>query len=179
MPQFRLTKKFAIDCKISQLHEPSITEHPLDDWFIDYMLAHRKKIAVITHAKTTFTFFIPYSEASGAKNIIPCFKNKLRHFFEAHSLPELALEIENFFMNDLLYTKTVDRKILGNMNDFIRCAAPFFDEPSSIDWDDRMARTNIMPIYACKPNGFYPLERFNELLGLKSTPREINFKIKI
>jgi hypothetical protein len=179
MPQFRLTKKFANDCKIQQLLEPTITKHPLDDWFIDYMLAYRKKIAVITHAKTAFTFFISYSEAGGAKNIIPCFKNKLRQFFETHSLSTLALETEKLFAGKHIYTKTVDRKILGNMNDFIRCATPYSDETSPIDWQERMTKTNMMPIYACKPNGFYPLERFNELLGLKHTSTEINFKLKI
>ena len=56
MIQFRLTKKFAHDCKIIKLSDPIATEHPLDDWFIDRMIVDRKKIAIITHAKTAFTF---------------------------------------------------------------------------------------------------------------------------
>ena len=42
MPQFRLTQKFATDCKIKQLFEPVNTIHPLDDWFIDSLIVDRK-----------------------------------------------------------------------------------------------------------------------------------------
>ena len=83
MPQFRLTQKVANDCKIKQLLEPVHTTHVLDDWFVDRMIMFHKKIAVITHAKSTFTFFIPYAEAGGAKKLPFYFSHKLRNFFSA------------------------------------------------------------------------------------------------
>ena len=62
MPQFRLTKKYADDYRLKTLLNPQEVLHPLDDWFIDVMRIKRKKIAIATHAKSTFTFFIPYAE---------------------------------------------------------------------------------------------------------------------
>jgi len=37
-------------------------------------LIHRKKIAMITHAKSIYTFFIPYAAVGGAKAIPECIK---------------------------------------------------------------------------------------------------------
>ena len=95
MPQFRFTQKFAADCKIKQLHEPTSTIHPLDDWFIDRLIINRKKIAIITHGKSTFTFFIPYAEAGGAKQMTYYFKDQLKKLFLTDSLPLLAERINN------------------------------------------------------------------------------------
>lgn len=133
MPQFRLTQKFATDCKIKQLLEPAATKNQLDDWFIDRLIVDRKKVAMITHAKSTFTFFIPYADAGGAKGMIDYFKCQLKELFQANSLPALALEVDKLFVDELTYTKTVDRKILGHMNDFRRCAEPYPGDPLPVD----------------------------------------------
>jgi hypothetical protein len=133
VPQFRLTQKFATDCKIKQLPEPAATENPLDDWFIDRLIIDRKKVAMITHAKSTFTFFTPYADAGGAKSIIDYFKCQLKELFLANSLPTLALEVDKLFVGKPVYTKTVDRKILGHMNDFRRCSEPYPGDSYPID----------------------------------------------
>src|SRR6266487_2018107 len=112
MPQFRITKKFATDCKIKQLSEPMSTIHPLDDWLIDRMYDQRKKIAIIIHVKTTFTFFIPYADAGGAKFIPSHFKILLSEFFYKNSLPDHAEKVAELFAHEPIFTKTVDRKIL-------------------------------------------------------------------
>jgi hypothetical protein len=124
VPQFRLTQKFATDCKIKQLVEPVMTAHPLDDWFIDRLIIDRKKVAMITHGKSTFSFFIPYADAGGAKNLIDYFKGQLKGLFLRNSLSALALEVDKIFAEEPVFTKTVDRKILGHMNDFRRCSEP-------------------------------------------------------
>ena len=175
MPQFRLTQKFATDCKIKRLYEPVITTHPLDDWFIDRIIIDRKKIAMITHAKSTFTFFIPYADAGGAKGMIAYFKNQLKEFFQQNSLPALALEVDKLFTSELIYTKTVDRKILGHMNDFRRCSEPYPGDPYPIDWLDKAECINNMPINAGSRDSSYPLERFNELLGIDLPKRKTRY----
>lgn len=81
MPQFRLTQKYAKDYKIKELSEPAVIAHPLDDWFIDVIRANRKKIAMVTHAQSTLTFFIPYSEAGGAIFIPKHIVFRLRNFY--------------------------------------------------------------------------------------------------
>lgn len=171
MPQFRLTKKFATDCNIKTLAEPSSTSNPLDDWFIDRIIANRKKIAIITHAKTTFTFFIPYNEAGGAKNIINCFKLKLKNMFRNNSLFALALAVENLFAEELTFTKTVDKKILGNMNDFKFIGAPHPDDIKK-DWDETAERINNMPVDVTSRACSYPIDRLNELLKINLPRRK-------
>jgi hypothetical protein len=174
MPQFRLTQKFATDCKIKQLLEPVITTHPLDDWFIDRMIVHRKKIAMFTHAKSTLTFFIPYADAGGAKGLIAYFTNQLKNLFQRHSLPELALEVEKLFASEPAFTKTIDRKILGHMNDFRRCAEPYPDDPLPVDWHDTAERINNMPTKGGEQDWLYPVERFNALLHINLPKRKDN-----
>lgn len=166
MPQFRLTQKVAIDCKIKRLLEPATTVHPLDDWFIDRMIVDRKKIAMITHAKSTFTFFIPYADAGGAKEITSYFKNQLKALFQRNSLPALALEIDNLFAEAPIFTKTVDRKVLGHMNDFKRCSEPYPGDPYPVDWFDAAEHINNMPTRGGVSDWLYPIERFNKLLSI-------------
>ncbi|MEO8402370.1 MAG: hypothetical protein ABI597_11375 [Gammaproteobacteria bacterium] len=175
MPQFRLTQKFATDCKIKQLLEPAVTTHPLDDWFIDRMIVDRKKIAMTTHAKSTFTFFIPYADAGSAKGMITYFKNHLKELFQQNSLPALALEVEKLFAEEPIFTKTVDRKILGHMNDFRRCAQPYPGDTYPIDWHDIAERINNMPTKGGEQDWLYPVERFNKLLGVNLPKRKYNF----
>jgi hypothetical protein len=56
MAQFRLTDKFARDLKITLDKSPAKTFHPLDDWVGDVFRLGRKKIALLTHAKTFISF---------------------------------------------------------------------------------------------------------------------------
>lgn len=88
MPQFRLTQKYAKDCRISALSDPQPVNHPLDDWFIDVIRVNRKKIAMATHAQSTFTLFIPYAEVGGAAAIPDCIGNLLKEFLYHHDLPK-------------------------------------------------------------------------------------------
>lgn len=166
MPQFRLTQKFATDCKIKQLLLPAHTNNPLDDWFIDRLIVDRKKIAMITHGKSAFTFFIPYADAGGAKGMIGYFKEQLKELFLRNSLPVLALEVDKLFTEEPIYTKTVDKKILGHMNDFRRCSEPHPDSSFPIDWQDTATRINNMAINAGSRDSSFPIENFNKLLNI-------------
>jgi hypothetical protein len=84
---------------------------------------------MITHGKSAFTFFIPYTDASGAKGMIDYFRGQLKEQLIRNSLPALALEVDRLFKDEPTYTKTVDRKILGHMNDFRRCSEAYLGDP--------------------------------------------------
>lgn len=172
MPQFRFTHKFAIDYKISSLPIPNNISHPLDDWLIDRMIADRKKIAVIIHVKTLFTFFIPYADAGGAKKIIPYFKEQLKMLFEKHNLLSLSLEVETLFTKNLSFTKTVDKKLLGYLNDFKRCSEPYPAEPLPIDWEKVAENINDIPVTYGTFGSSYPLNNFNALLSVNLPKKE-------
>jgi hypothetical protein len=173
MPQFRITQKFATDCKIKQLSEPMNTIHPLDDWLIDRMYVQRKKVAIIIHVKTTFTFFIPYVDARGAKFIPSHFKAQLAKFFYKHSLPDFAEKVTELFSHEPIFTKTVDRKILGHLNDFKYCASYAPGDPSPVDWQKSAEDINNMPVNAGTRKWGFPIEYFNELLGINLPKRKL------
>lgn len=169
--QFRLTRNFARDSKIKKLIEPNIDTKLLDDWFVDYMLTPRKKVAIITHAKTAFTFFISYEEAGGAKNIPKYFQKVLNQFFTQHALPDLADEVVFLFSEGVTFTKTVDRKILGYMNDFIRCSQPLPTDTGQFDCIAEAEHINNMPINLTSRYATYAIDQFNELLNI-NIPRQ-------
>lgn len=170
--QFRITKNFARDCKIQKLTLPNIDTKPLDDWFVDYMLAPKKKVAIITHAKTAFTFFISYEEAGGAKNIPTYFQKVLKQFFTQHALPHLSDEVDRLFSEGMTFTKTVDRKILGHMNDFVRCSQPLPTDTGQFDCVAEAGHINNMPINVTSSRyATYAIDQFNTLLHI-NIPRE-------
>lgn len=165
MPQFRLTQKFADDCKITQLTEPAEPMHALDDWFIDVMLARRKKIAIITHKQTKLTFFIPYTQAGGAKKIAAYFMLELQNWLSIHHLPEFAKEVVALSEQPFIFTKTMNRKVIGHMNSFKQCAA-FFPCETMADWIKIGQKINHMPIKNDKKEYVFSQEVFNQLLGI-------------
>ncbi len=161
--QFRITQKYASDCKIDNLSLPCDTLSPLDDWFIDMFRIHRKKIAMITHAKSTYTFFIPYAAVGGAKAIPECVSVLIEKFLYRENLSHHIDELRRLSNENPVFCKTVDRKILGHMNDFKRCASYRLEEnPTDFDGAEHMIAqipVNLQPIKYTTP-----LERFRELL---------------
>src|SRR3989338_5079890 len=95
--QLRFTKNFAKDCGIKKLRGSEVKSHPLDDWFIDYFYAPRKKVAMIVHGKTLFTFFISYEEVGGAKKIAGKFHHTLNAFFESHGILHFKNDVDALF----------------------------------------------------------------------------------
>ena len=154
---------------------PVVTSHPLDDWFIDKIIIDRKKIAMIVHAKTIFCFLIPYADAGGAKNIPEYFKKTLKDLFQGNALPELALEVDKLFSEPTFFTKTADKKILGHMNDFKFHTEPYADEPLPVNWHDTAERINNMPTKGGSEDWMFPVERFNQLLGINLPKRSLRF----
>lgn len=172
MPQFRLTKKFSIDCKVNNLSEPLAPLHPLDDWGIDRMVVDRRKVAIITHVKSAYTFFIPYADAGGAKGIVACFKMRLIKLFHDNGIDSMVKKTDRLFSGDYFFTKKVDRRLLGHMNDFRRCAMPYPEDPRPIDWADEESRINNMTIKGGIKDWMYPVERFSEIIGANLPKRQ-------
>jgi hypothetical protein len=125
--------------------------------------------------RRSFTQNIFHTHAGSAKGMITYFKNQLKELFQRNSLPALALEVEKLFAEELTFTKTVDRKILGHMSDFRRCAEPYPGDPYPVDWHDIAERINNMPINAGLRDSSYPIKHFNALLGINLPRRKYNY----
>lgn len=162
--QFRLTQKYAADCRISHLLTPCDTLHPLDDWFIDVIRVRRKKVSMVTHAKSAYTLFIPYAEAGGAKGISQHIKVPLEKFLYRHDLSVHIKQVEQLFNSTPVFCKTVDRKILGHMNDFKRCAG-YMLERDPPDFERAEQMISHPPLTLDLKGCTYPLQRMGLLLG--------------
>ena len=150
MAQFRLTKKFATDIGISKLETPIHRIEAVDDWFIDVLRIQRRKIAMVTHAKSLVTFLLPYKHVGGAKAVPNQVGRLLKQFLRDNNLPQLDNQIDQIFQKVPTFCKTDNRKILGHMNDFKRCveARIYYNglKFDAIDWNDTMHAINNMPV---------------------------------
>jgi len=150
MAQFRLTKKFATDMKVSKLEIPRLATVILDDWFIDFIRVQRKKVAMVTHAKSLLTFLLPYEKVGGAKFVPDAITVSLKKFLKEKGLDVRDEQIKQVFSTPHVFCKTDNRKVLGHMNDFKRCieVGIHYDGLSfdAIVWDDIMHSINNMPI---------------------------------
>jgi hypothetical protein len=169
MPQFRLTQKFSKDIKISFLSEPYCPDNILDDWFIDVFRVSRKKIAIATHAKSTFTLFTSYAQTSGATGVVKNISSMFKNFLAKQGLLEYSRQAEILFNEPYVFCKTSDRKILGHMNDFKNCAYSFIDRAERLDdsvlWEHVSNRINNMPVHFGSEGYIYPIEMLGKLLG--------------
>lgn len=116
------------------------------------------------------SFFIPYAEMGSATNIPNCIGSLLKEFLYNQDLPELVEEIELLFNKTPIFCKTVNKKILGHMNDFKRCVdsyihnSPINRQPVNLDYLSK--KINNMPISFSEKNRYiYPIEILGILLG--------------
>ena len=169
MPQYRLTRKFAADMNITYMHMPEITTSALDDWVFDVICIHRKKVAVITHTKTFFTFCLPYSFVGGAKNIIKWMPIFIEDFLLTNDYYQ-HIDTMNIRRKTPVFCKTNNPQVTGSMNNFKRYLTSRIGKQSidNLDWDQLITEVNKVPI---KSMGYRsPIEMMNELL--KRSPAE-------
>ncbi len=148
--QFRLTKKFASDLKVNKLEPPALQTTRFDDWFIDVIRVQRKKVAIVTHAKSLLTFLLPYEQVGGAKSVPDCIAVSLKEFLHQNDLEGNVGQVNETFLERHFFCKTDNRKVLGHMNDFKRCIEVGIYHKGlkfdAINWRDVMHSINNMPI---------------------------------
>lgn len=136
--------------KVSKLGSPILSTSILDDWFVDIIRVQRKKVAMVTHAKSLLTFLLPYEKVGGAKSIPDAIVILLKNFLKEHELDVSEEQINKIFSSPHVFCKTDNRKVLGHMNDFKRCIEVriHYDGLNfdAIKWDDIMHSINNMPI---------------------------------
>lgn len=167
MAQLRLTQKFAKDLKITQLKEPEESAHFLDDWFIDHIRVHRKKVAVVTHGLSRLTFLLPYYQIGGSTKVAGALCHSLKEFLLTHDYSELIPKVDELFKVPHHFCKTQNRQVVGHLNELKKhteFAAAYWFERDTIDWDD--LREDAMKCLLKYPDREYrePREYFLEML---------------
>lgn len=148
MAQFRLTIKFAADMKLKVLNNPRSVAKYIDDWAIDVFRIQRKKVAMVTHAKSYFTFLTLYKSVGGAKDIPNWIGVMVSHYIAKFGYIEASYEAQNILETKHFYCKTNNRKLLGHMNDFKNLATLMTDELDfeEINWEALSDKINQTPI---------------------------------
>lgn len=167
MAQFRLTQKFAADIKVASLAEPAVMTALLDDWFIDVVRIHRRKVAMATHGVSRLTFLLPYQEIGGASSVMSCIPLLLTEFLYENNLEEpYAAQVASIFAKSPVFCKTVDRSVLGHMNELKLALKVYIaSEPvEGINWDEAMSYLNQVLLSVSPRDYANPQERMLKLL---------------
>ncbi len=108
----RCTKKLLDVIRPAQL----ATQGPDDeDWYANLLVLDRRKCLLLTHAGTLFTIFEPDVRASDLRATKKLACELIERELLAESLP--AGIFGDLRADELLIAKTVDRSVLGCMND--------------------------------------------------------------
>jgi hypothetical protein len=168
MPQYRLTKKFSEDCKISIASLPSEVDSAIDDWVIDLFKIDRYKIVIATHVKTLCTLLIPSSYVDKPVQALELLPKLFAQFlimcgYEDIQAAEAYMHLCNL---PVQYCKTHDRSVLGVMNDFKRCAKYYLEGTpfADIDWGEVVMYLNQIPVNLKCKGFFTPRELLDSLL---------------
>lgn len=168
MTILRLTQKAAKDFKISNLQDPVPSLSVFDDWAVDVLRICRKKVAMVTHAKSKLTFFLPYSASKGIAELNNKIFTHLSYFMKNHEIPNQDDHIQKLATSEITACKTNDRRLLGHMNDFKRCLEGYIYglEFAQIDWNEVIIRINQTPINVKDMGGYvYPSELMLRLVS--------------
>lgn len=150
MLQLRLTQKAAKDLKVTTLEVPVAQDNLFNDWFINVFVAKRKKVIIFTHCLTKLSFFSLYSEVGGYKNLPTALKIHLTKYLEKIGYSNLQMQIEALFDGAHKYCKTIDKKVLSHMNDFVHGVKGYIEYANikghQLDWEDITRRIQDTPM---------------------------------
>lgn len=87
-----------------------------------------------------------------------------------HNVSEWAEQVDILFNQAFTFCKTVDKKILGHMNDFKWCSEGYiYDDPYFLyptNWDKVSEKINNMPVKFAAERGLtFPIQVFSQLIS--------------
>jgi len=86
----------------------------LGDWYVDYLYTRPFHIAIFVSEKSLLPIFVPTSPIG---SVFIRFQDQLALFLKNINVPEKAIKNELMKMDEIIITKTRNKRILGTMND--------------------------------------------------------------
>jgi hypothetical protein len=126
-----------------------------NEWYANIFYIDRKKCLICTNAKTLYTIYcfgINKEELTGLAKVVKV------EFGKALLKEGVTTEAAEHLLagwNEVLIDKTIDKSILGSMNDYVRCAKWRIYDMGGFDCFDREEiryETNRMPMSSLKYN---------------------------
>ena len=92
-------------------------DHPLAEWYCNLIWIERKKCLLFTHANSLYSFLVVDFRKSDTKNLDHIFQSHFRESLEYLHLSKSAINNLLPQINGIKLTKTINKRILGSMND--------------------------------------------------------------
>lgn len=119
---FRVTQKLADKLKIAPTIALPRAADPLTDWTANLFVANRSQYIIVTNSATLYSVIFPgrgitrpehFIEGAYAAMIDQMLKDGCGDLFKERIVPA---------GNEVVFSKTGDRKLMGSINDLVHCA---------------------------------------------------------
>lgn len=169
MLQLKITQKVQkeLGLKPANLSEITQTHSTLGDWVVNMFYLDRRKSLIFVNEKTLFSFVLYGVKKSNISKLPDIFLNGLEQalVFEAIDAPQVERVLNEY--REITFTKTDNKKVLGNMNDLIFLYKDIVEcrgGLSECDFTEVIMRVNRTP--QRNIDWRYSIEALKELLGV-------------
>ncbi|EGR0637643.1 hypothetical protein E5T98_22675 [Vibrio vulnificus] len=168
MYQLRCTKKVqdALGLKPADLIEVQDENFTIGNWYVNLFTADCRKCLVFMEEQTLMSFILVGYRKEHAKDIGKIFKNGVLQLLELEGFPSEIIEAYEKAPENVLFTKTASKKLLGNMKDVLSGYEHFIYMDGGLkhcDFTDAMLRINRTPQRTLKWK--FPIESLHQLFG--------------
>ena len=114
MVTLRLTHKLQklLDIHLTEQLEPTTSK--LGDWYANFVPTYSGDLIVLVNEKTLLSVAIPIWEAN---HLLLLFRLRVGNLLGMIGIPPRAIDQELHHYNDIQFSKTSSRRVLGSMND--------------------------------------------------------------
>jgi hypothetical protein len=92
-------------------------DHPLAEWYCNLVWIERKKCLLFTHANTLYSFLVVDFRKGDTNNLDDIFQSHFRKSLKYLHMPNSIIDTFLPHIEGLKLAKTIDKRILGSMND--------------------------------------------------------------
>jgi hypothetical protein len=164
MIYFRCTQKLLKEISIKS-YDYIDSQNSLNSWYCDIFRVDRHKCLLLTNEKTLYSIFVPKVKKNDLRNFNNLFYTNLMFNLQFEKIEINIIEKFFKFSDDIEFTKTKNRSVLGSMNDFK------FQIPFRIERQGGIHNLNLLELnYVLNriPMGSlkykYPIDKFFEEL---------------
>lgn len=119
---FRLTQKLATKLKIAPTTALPHADDPLTDWTANLFVADRSQYIIVTNSATLYSVIFPGRGITKPEHFIERAYETLVRQMIKDGCGALFNERIIPAGNEVVFSKTGDRKVMGSINDLVRCA---------------------------------------------------------
>lgn len=180
MPVIRMTQKLQkeLGLRAADLTPSAQNDAPLAEWYANVFTLNRRKQVIFVERQSLFSFTLADVGRKDLRERLPeLFEKGLAGaLFQEEASAEVIAGVTDVIRREWVVDKTLDRRTIGSMNEFVRHHEYLFEDDKSSDERDKSNRD--MPMKAVQPGNLpyqFPAEMFARVvktqLDLDFVPR--------